>query len=93
MTKIGWLRSSSAEKIQVKSGQVYIFIKEMHSRDGNVHPKDSRLHVHDSTTDAPFDEVGPNDLNWYCRTQFGVSIWSTLEHCIERGILKLVVLS
>lgn len=88
MRKIDWLNPGSAQRIKIHSGQVYEFVQEIRCRNGDIHPAGSRLHVHDSTIEAPFDEIGPNGVNWICRTKFGITIWSTLEHCIERKVIK-----
>lgn len=86
--QVRFLSAHSAERVHVRSGDTYVFTCDCSTRAGHVHPRDSLLYVHDSTTDAPFDEIGPKGINWWCRTQFGISVWATLEQCIERGILK-----
>ena len=90
---IPWLDPRSADRIKVAPGDTYEFTADISTRAGHIHPKGSRLFVHDPTTDSPNDEIGPRGMNWYCRTQFGISIWTTLEHCIERGVLRKVVSS
>jgi hypothetical protein len=74
----------------VQEGDVYVFLVNMTTRAGFVHPAGSRLYVHDATKDTPFDELGPDGVNWYCRTQFDLSIWSTLEQGIERFLFARV---
>lgn len=86
--QVQFLNTLSASKIQVRAGDVYVFMTNCSTRAGHIHPKDSLLYVHDNTGATPHDEIGPHGTNWLCRTQFGVSVWATLEQCIERGILK-----
>lgn len=90
MKKIEFLSPASHGKVQVQSGETYEFQYDVSTRAGHVHGEGTHLHVHDSTKETPFDEIGPYDLNWYCRTEFGISVWATLESCIERGLLKKV---
>ena len=82
--------SNLGVKVQVQSGDTWKFLCNMSTRAGHVHPKGSLLHVHDKTTEAPHGEIGESGFNWWCRTEFGLSIWATLEQCIARGLLKKV---
>jgi hypothetical protein len=85
---IAWIDPRSERAVRVEEGDAYVFQDDVSTRAGFVHPKGSLLFVHDRTGSAPHDEVGPRGHNWICRTQFDVSVWATLEHCIERGLLK-----
>ncbi len=77
------------QTIRGQSGDVYEFTSTISTRAGHLHPCGSLLYVHDHTQEAPHDEIGENG-NWWCRTDFGLSIWATLEQCIARGLLKKV---
>ena len=77
-------------KVDVQSGDVYEFLCNMSTRAGHTHPRGSRLYVHDRTTDPSFGEISESGYNWYCRTDFGISVWATLESCISRRLLKKV---
>ena len=90
VTVIPWLDRESAKVIQVHAGQVYEFVRDVSCRSGFVHPGGSFLHVVDSTKATPHGEIGPCGHNWVCKTQYDVSVWATLEHCIERGLLRKV---
>jgi hypothetical protein len=85
---IPWINAESAKTVNVSEGDTYEFLDNVSTRAGHVHPKGSMLFVHDRTRSTPHDEIGPRGYNWICRTQFGISVWATLEHCIERGLLK-----
>lgn len=74
----------------VQPGQVYMFLHDVSTRAGHVHPRDSFLHVEDVTTQCPHGEIGEGDRNWVCRTDHGTSIWATLEQCISRDLLMRV---
>jgi hypothetical protein len=86
--KVNFLEPRSAEKIQVRSGDTYVFTCDVSTRAGHMHPRGSLLYVHDATQSTPHNEIGPHGSNWICRTQFSVSVWATLEQCIERGLMK-----
>lgn len=77
-------------KVVVHEGDVYEFLYNVTSRDGNIHPVGSRLYVHNRTQDAPHGEINESGTNWYCCTSFGISVWATLEHCIARGLFQKV---
>ena len=74
----------------VACGDTYEFLDNMITRAGHVHPKGSLLYVHDFTLKTPHDEISESGRNWICRTDFGISIWATLEQCISRRLLKKV---
>lgn len=78
------------EVAPVQAGQSYEFLFDMSTRAGHVHPKGSILHVEDSTTSTPHHELSASGKNWICRTDFGTSVWATLEQCISRGAFKLM---
>lgn len=88
MKVIGWLSPTSERTVCVSEGETYVFQESVSTRAGFVHPKGSLLFVHDRTGHVPHGEIGPRGHNWLCRTQFDISVWATLEHCIERGLLK-----
>ena len=87
---IGWLDPASERRVRVSEGDVYEFVGGCSTRSGLIHPRGALLFVHDRTGSAPHGEVGPRGHNWICRTQLDVSVWATLEHCIERGVLRRV---
>jgi hypothetical protein len=87
---IPWLSPHSANFVNPKPGEVYRFINNVSTRAGHIHPAGSLLYVRESTTRTPHGEIGPRGLNWICRTQFDVSVWATLEHCIECDLLVKV---
>jgi hypothetical protein len=74
----------------VKSGDVYEFARDIATRAGHTHAKGSLLNVHDATKDTPFGEISGSGTNWLCSTDFGISVWSTLESCVALGKLKKV---
>ncbi len=74
----------------VQEGDTYKFMYDVDTRAGHTHKEGSLLHVLESTTSAPYGEVGESGSNWVCKTEFGTSIWSTLEQCISRDMLKKV---
>lgn len=85
---VDWLDKASADTILPKEGETYEFLDNVSTRAGHVHPKGSLLFICDRTGMTPHFEVGPRGYNWVCRTQFSVSVWATLEHCIERKLLR-----
>jgi hypothetical protein len=85
---IPWLHPRSADRIEIQEGDVYEFLCPVSTRAGHVHMTGELLHVHDRTGQTPFGEIGPQGHNWICRTRHGLSVWTTLEHCIERGLLR-----
>lgn len=87
---IHWIAADSPDRIEVEAGEVYMFTYPISTRAGHNYDRGDLLFVHRQTTDSPFNEVGPRGFNWHCRTRFGVSVWSTLESCIERGLLTKV---
>jgi hypothetical protein len=89
--KISWLQPESAQTIRPEAGEVYQFMHDCSTRAGHIHPRGSLLYLEYKTTETPFDEIGPEGYNWMCRNSFGRSIWSTVESCIERKILKRVI--
>ena len=84
--------SNLGKNIQVKAGEVYEFSHNTSTRAGHVHPKGSLVVVLRHTDEAPYGEIGENG-NWVCQTQFGISVWSTLEQGIARGLYKKVEIS
>ena len=74
----------------VHSNQIWQFTQNVTCRSGVPKLEGSLLYVLRSTTFAPFGEIGPHDVNWACLTDDGVTVWSTLESCIQRGLLELV---
>ena len=67
----------------------------VHDRTGGAPPSLRRSRIvwpgpHRTEGAMGHGEVGPRGHNWICRTQFDVSVWTTLEHCIERGVLRKV---
>lgn len=80
----------SAKKISVRTGDVYQFAIGVSTRAGNIHQPGTLLVVQNRTKETPFGEVGPRGVNWQCITEYGSSIWATLESSIERGLLRLV---
>lgn len=89
--KVPWLDPvNSPKNIHPRSGDVYQFAQNVSTRAGHNHLIDTLLYVHEMTHEKPHGEVGPRGFNWLCRTYYGVSVWSTLESCIERGLLVKV---
>jgi hypothetical protein len=82
---------------EVKPGEVYkVVVSGVSCRSGFTHNRDELLVVCEKTNDFPPKgpygevEVGPYGYNWYVQTMHDYSVWSTLESCIERGMLKKV---
>lgn len=59
-------------------------------RSGYTHLHGEILDVVQQTVETPYDEVGPYGYNWRVHTKHDYSVWSTLESCIERGLLQKV---
>lgn len=90
-TRIPWIDpKNSPKKISVRTGDVYQFTTGVSTRAGHNHYPDTLLVVQARITGAPHGEIGPRGYNWQCISQYGSSVWATLESCIERGMLKLV---
>ena len=80
----------SPKRINVRVGDVYQFIIGASTRAGHNHLPGHLLVVTKRTKETPYGEIGPRGYNWCCLTQHSTSVWSTLESCIERGMLRLV---
>ncbi len=89
-TQIPWIYPASAESIYPQAGEVYQFEMPVSTRAGHYFMPGDLLYIHEATEETPYGEIGPRGMNWICRTRFGVSVWSTLESCIERGLLSRV---
>lgn len=80
----------SERTIHVEEGDVYEFLLNVGTRAGFTHLAGSRIFVVRKTREAPHNEVGPRGCNWVCQTIHDTSVWATLEHCIERGLLHRI---
>ena len=83
--------SNLGRPIVVAPGEVYEFLYNVSTRAGDRHLKGSQLTVVEKTTEFPHGEIGEAGHNWVCETQFGTSVWATLEQCIARDLFKRVV--
>lgn len=72
--------------VEVAAGDVYVFIYDMETRAGHTYPRNSILRVLEATDKAPHGEIGEVGHNWVCRTDYGTSIWATLEQCVSRDL-------
>lgn len=79
-----------SRKIVVKPGDKFKWVIDIHCRDGSVMKEGSVLEVLEKTASMPYGEIGPNGYNLLCRAVNGTTVWSTLEHCIDRGLLEKV---
>lgn len=86
MRKIEWI-TDRGSSILVEPGDTYELLISMSCRDKSIIKKGSCILVLEQTNLTPYDEVGPHGYNWICYATNGKTIWSTLEHCIERGLL------
>lgn len=77
-------------EVSVAPGETYRFTTSVRTRAGQVYREGNLLHVHDPTQETPFGEMSGNGCNWICRGDYGISVWSTLESCIARGLLVRV---
>jgi hypothetical protein len=68
-------------------GESYIWQRDVWCRDGNTMKAGSRLEILEVTTETPYDEIGPYGYNLVCMTCNGVTVWSTVELCVDRGLL------
>lgn len=75
---------------RVASGEEYEFTRDIAARDGKIHLKGSRLYIHDATTDIHYGEISDSGSNWWCRTDHGISVWTTVEQCVAMGKLRKV---
>lgn len=75
---------------EVQPGDIYEFRSNMYCRDGNVYHIGDRLFVRYRTLETPHGEIGEANRNWVCDTQYGSSVWATLEQCVSRGLFKKV---
>ena len=77
--------------VSVKEGQVFQWLFDVKCRDkdprGFIMPKGSRLRVIKRTHFNPYNEIGPNGHNWLCEAANGITVWATLESCLERNLL------
>jgi hypothetical protein len=88
---IPWIDAkNSPQKIIVNDGDVYQFVVPVSIRAGVNYLTGDLLLVQKFTKETPYGELGPNGINWVCTTRFNTSVWSTLESCIERGMLKKI---
>lgn len=73
--------------VTVNEGDVYVFDVPMKTRAGHVHEVGSTLTVLAKTNIPAWGEVSQSKSNWYCETQYGKTIWTTLEQCISRRVM------
>ncbi len=74
----------------VRSGDWYVFERDLLTRGGDIIPKGSMLEVIEPTGQIPYGDVGPMGHNWLCVASNGRTIWATLEWCISADIVSFV---
>lgn len=72
----------------VRTGDVYICLTNLKTRAGHTHPEGALVRVIDQTGMTPHREITDRGYNWVCKTDFGISVWATLEACIGRGYME-----
>lgn len=86
--------SCSDEQPSVREGDIYevTTYPGLLCRSGRVLLQGSRLYVIQRSRDVPHNEISASTWNWLVRESADdhVSIWATLEQCIQRGVLRLV---
>lgn len=82
-------RINTGIPIGIMVGDIYECMYDISCRDGSTLPNGSTVTVLEKTGFIPYGEVGP-DKNWLCKAANGNTVWSTLESCIERKLLKKV---
>jgi hypothetical protein len=78
----------SNEPVTVQPDFIYEFVCDMSARSGVTHKNGDTIKVIEATQATPHNEIGISGCNWICETKHGRSVWSSLEHCISRGMIR-----
>lgn len=87
---------SDEQQPEVRAGDIYEVMANpgLSCRTGRVLHRGSRLYVIQRTRDVPMpsNEISASTWNWLVRESVGdhVTVWSSLEQCIQRGVLRKV---
>ena len=68
-------------------GDKFIWKFDVHCRSGNIQPKGSEALVIEQSGMTPHNEIMARGYNLLVKTVHGVSVWSTFEQCVSRGLL------
>jgi len=80
----------SLAAIPVRPGERFVWLYDVGCRDGKTLSKGSIIEVLEKTNYSPHNEMGPRGHNWICKAENGVTVWATLEHCLDRELLRRV---
>lgn len=87
---IPFLSVEGEARIFVHVNEVYQFTVPCATRAGHTHFAGATLRVLAEYKLPAWGEMGPRGVNWVCETVHGISTWTTLEQCIDRGFLRKV---
>lgn len=87
----GWRVKPCCPYEKVKAGDVYEWVATVGTRSGYTFKPGERMTVIEPTGQMPFDEIGPDGVNWHVDAANGYTVWSTLELVISHGLVKKVL--